>query len=189
MKFPQLHLFVDIHCPALISGQLSSWMKPAQLIAMIRPQNQQLSPPGAEAARHIRRWRSRHTAKPQEVQVIIAGDPWPSLYKGLGTHLKDSIRFENTQSMVRADLYKQMLDQATEAREALQSADIAYESFVESFELLEPNLLHEAQSLVHELESLTEPGKPSWMTATLDTLAQQFEDRRNPSSTLSKKAA
>jgi hypothetical protein len=164
-------------------------MKPAQLIAMIRPQNQQLSPPGAEAARHIRRWRSRHTAKPQEVQVIIAGDPWPSLYKGLGTHLKDSIRFENTQSMVRADLYKQMLDQATEAREALQSADIAYESFVESFELLEPNLLHEAQSLVHELESLTEPGKPSWMTATLDTLAQQFEDRRNPSSTLSKKAA
>jgi hypothetical protein len=189
MKFPQIHLFVDSQCPTLTNGQLQAWLAPGQLIAMIWSGDHEQDPEGATAAKYIRRWKSRHKAKPQEAQIVIGGEPWPSLYKGLGTYLKDSIRFENAQSMVRADLYKQMLDQATETREALQSADIAYESFVESFELLEPNLLHEAQSLEQELESLTEPGKPSWMTATLDTLAHQFEDRRNPSSALSKKAA
>jgi hypothetical protein len=189
MKFPQLHLFVDIHCPALISGQLSSWMKPAQLIAMIRPQNQQLSPPGAEAARHIRRWRSRHTAKPQEVQVIIAGDPWPSLYKGLGTHLKDSIRFENAQSMVCADLYVQLLEHASEFKQATRSADASYESFLETLELVEPQLLDNAADLAHEFDALVSPAKPSWMFSTLDELAQRFSDGSTASTSPTKKAA
>jgi len=156
---------------------------------MIRPDDHERNPEGAKAAKHIRRWRARHTANRQEVQIIIAGEPWPSLYKGLGTYLRDSIRFENAQSMVRADLYQQLLDQATDAQESLHSADIAYESFLDTLELIEPSLVDEAKSLNQELESITDPRKPSWMARSLDEIAQQFNDGRTPSSTPNKKAA
>ena len=189
MKFPQLHLFVDSQCPALVNGQLQAWMAPGQLIAMIWSGDHKQDPEGAAAAKQIRRWKARHTAKPQEVQVIIAGDPWPSLYKGLGTHLKDSIRFENAQSMVCADLYVQLLEHASEFKQATRSADASYESFLETLELVEPQLLDKAADLTQEFDALVSPAKPSWMFSTLDELAQRFSDGSTVSTNPHKKAA
>jgi len=71
----------------------------------------------------------------------------------------------------------------------LHSADIAYESFLDTLELIEPSLVDEAKSLNQELESITDPRKPSWMARSLDEIAQQFNDGRTPSSTPNKKAA
>jgi hypothetical protein len=189
MKFPQLHLFVDSQCPALVNGQLQAWIAPGQLIAMIWSGDHKQDTEGAAAAKQIRRWRARHTAKPQEVQVIIAGEPWPSLYKGLGTYLKDSIRFENAQSMVCADLYVQLLEHASEFKQATRSADASYESFLETLELVEPQLLDNAADLAHEFDALVSPAKPSWMFSTLDELAHRFSDRSTVSTNPHKKAA
>ena len=189
MKFPQLHLFVDSQCPALVNGQLQAWMAPGQLIAMVWHRDHEQKANGAATAKQIRRWRARHTAKPPEVQVIIAGDPWPSLYKGLGTHLKDSIRFENAQSMVRADLYVQLLEHASEFKQATRSADASYESFLETLELVEPQLLDKAADLAQEFDALVSPAKPSWMFSTLDELAQRFSDGSTVSTNPHKKAA
>ena len=189
MKFPQIHLFVDSRCPALTNGQLQAWLAPGQLIAMIWSGDHEQDPEGATAAKHIRRWRARHTAKPQEVQVIIAGEPWPSLYNGLGTYLKDSIRFENAQSMVQADLYVQLLEHASEFEQATRSADASYESFLETLELVEPRLLDNAADLTQELDALVSPAKPSWMFGSLYELAQRFSNRATASTKPRKKAA
>ena len=43
MNYPRTHIFVDEQCPALVKGQLTTWSKPGNLVAVAGPEQLNLS--------------------------------------------------------------------------------------------------------------------------------------------------
>ena len=37
MNYPRIHIFVEEQCPALTKGQLTTWSKPGNLVAVVGP--------------------------------------------------------------------------------------------------------------------------------------------------------
>ena len=189
MKFPRVHVFIDASCPALTSGKLSIWAKPAKLISLISPTNENLSPDGAEAAKSIRWWRSRQTPRRAEVQMILEGDISTGLMTGLGNHILDTLRFVDDEAIFKAELFAQLVEDTIDFEESARSAAVAFESFHETLFEIDPGGDHAEASLLQELDAMLNGNSPSQMFTALDALAESFAIKSIASHRPQKKAA
>lgn len=138
MNFPRVHLFVDPACPALTSGKITLWAKPARLVAMISPQNHQVSPPGASAVKAIHSWRKRDRYGMPEVQLILEGELMSGLVLGLGPYITGVYRFKDAQSMARAEAFEQIDDLLDEFGSAVSEATETLRQVVSALEEIDP---------------------------------------------------
>ena len=95
MNYPRTHIFVDAQCPALVKGQLTTWSKPGNLVAVAGPEQLNFSPDDAASVRAIRGYRSNCDSTIKEVHLIIEGSFSPTLLVSLSSHTKDLIHIKD----------------------------------------------------------------------------------------------
>ena len=91
MNYPRIHIFVDEQCPELVKGQLTTWSKPGNLVAVIGPHQTNLSPQDAYEIRAIRDVYRSYEFNTPEVHIIIEGLPSSNLLFGLSSFVRDVI--------------------------------------------------------------------------------------------------
>ena len=91
MNYPRIHIFVDEQCPELVKGQLTTWSKPGNLVAVIGPHQTNLSPQDACEIRAIRDVYRSYEFNTPEVHIIIEGLPSSNLLFGLSSFVRDVI--------------------------------------------------------------------------------------------------
>ena len=91
MNYPRIHIFVDEQCPELVKGQLTTWSKPGNLVAVIGPHQTNLSPQDACEIRAIRDVCRSYEFNTPEVHIIIEGLPSSNLLFGLSSFVRDVI--------------------------------------------------------------------------------------------------
>ena len=138
MTFPRVHIFVDPTCPALTSGKITLWAKPATLVTMISPLNLQVAPLGASAAKAIHSWRKKDAYGMPEVQLIIEGELMSGLVLGLGPYITGVYRFKDAQSMARAEAFEQIDDLLYEFGSAVSESTETLRRVVSAIEHLDP---------------------------------------------------
>jgi hypothetical protein len=91
MNYPRTHIFVDAQCPELAKGQLTTWSRPGNLVAVIGPYQTNLSPQDAYEIRAIRDVYRSYEFNTPEVHIIIEGLPSSNLWFGLSSFVRDVI--------------------------------------------------------------------------------------------------
>jgi hypothetical protein len=189
MRFPRTHLFVDANCPALVSGKLSTWAKPATLVSVIGHRNQQLSPPGAAAALAMHSWRTRHDPEQAVVQVLIEGGLSMNLMLALGESIVSTIVFADMEQIEQAETFAELVDYASDFEASVRGAQAAYESFLETLFHLNPSSDCYDGDILEEVEAMTTSDQPSRLLEALDQLAENLCSQNHPTEIASHKAA
>ena len=95
MNYPRTHIFVDAQCPALVKGQLTTWSKPGNLVAVLSPEQLNFSPEDASSVRAIRGYRGNRDPNIKEVHLIVEGLLSPTLLVSLSSHITDLIHIKD----------------------------------------------------------------------------------------------
>jgi len=193
MNYPRTHIFVDAQCPALVKGQLTTWSKPGDLVAVLSPEQLNFSPDDASSVRAIRGYRSNRDPTIKEVHLIIEGSFSPALLVSLSSHTTDLIH-------IKDDEHSEIVDELCMAIEQYQYILSFYEDLLVSTEDLFGSLNKIEERLGEDLDihadGLTYLGD-EWtrdlkrgLTATVDAFVTSTKDHsRDELANQAKKAA
>jgi hypothetical protein len=193
MNYPRTHIFVDANCPALVKGQLTTWSKPGNLVAVLSQQQLNLNPEDAASMKAIRGYRSNCDPTIKEVHLIIEGSFSPTLLVSLSSHITDLIH-------IKDDEHSEIVDELCMAIEQYHYILSFYEDLLVSTEDLFGSLNKIEERLGADLDihadGLTYLGD-EWtrdlkrgLTATVDAFVTSTKDHsRDELANQGKKAA
>ena len=104
MNYPRIHIFVDEQCPELVKGQLTTWSKPGNLVAVIGTHQTNLNPQDANEIRAIRDVYRSYEFNTPEVHIIIEGLPSSNLLFGLSSFVRDVIYVKDGKVSAQIDM-------------------------------------------------------------------------------------